>query len=178
MPVIVRHIRIAAPPERVWEVLVDIPRQLEWMHDLRSIRILTPGPLRVGSIMAGQVRMFGLGQADPVEVTALEPPWRYAIAHRGAFHGWGEFLLQPLEGGRATHVRWSESLTPTHRVLPPLAWLTRLPVLGPRVAGLADQGLRLADPLMRPVFEWVFRQDLRRLRSIAEEGGLSRRGLD
>lgn len=148
MPGIVRHIRVEAPSERVWEVLVDIPSQPEWMHDLRSIRILTPGPLRVGSLMVGHVRMFGLGQADPVEVTALEPPWRYAFAHRGSFRGWGEFLLRPLEGGQATHVRWSESLAPSREVPAPLAWLTRPPLLGALVAWLVDRGMRLADPLM------------------------------
>jgi uncharacterized protein YndB with AHSA1/START domain len=43
MPTIVRHIRIAASPEHVWRVLVDVQGQPRWMRDLRSVRMLSEG---------------------------------------------------------------------------------------------------------------------------------------
>ena len=96
MPTTERHIRIHAPIERVWEVLVDVPGQPRWMRDLRDITFQTPGPLAVGTIAIGTVHMFGLSQSDPIEVTALDAPHRYAIRHLGGFRGWGEFRLVPF----------------------------------------------------------------------------------
>jgi hypothetical protein len=167
MPDIDRSIRIAAPIERVWEVLVDIPRQPLWMHDLKEVVIETPGPLRVGSVAIGTVRMFGLSQSDPIEITLLDPPTDYGIAHRGAFRGHGTFHLVPL-GSQATAVHWHESLRPTPEALPPLPILSRLAVVGPTVGRAGDWLLRVSDPLLKPIFELVFRADLRRLKQLIE----------
>jgi uncharacterized protein YndB with AHSA1/START domain len=170
MPIVERHIRIEAPIETVWEVLVDVPGQTRWMRDLRDIRFVSPGPLAVGSVAVGTVHMFGLSQSDPIEVTALDPPSRYAIRHLGGFVGWGEFRLAPLEGGRATHVRWREELRPTPDVFPLVPAMARLPVLGRPVRMAAGLAARLLDPCFTPVFVAVFRADLRRLRRLAETG--------
>ena len=43
---------IDAPIERVWAVLADIEGQPRWMHDMKSVRMLTDGPVGVGSITA------------------------------------------------------------------------------------------------------------------------------
>lgn len=168
MPEIIRTIRIEAPIARVWEVLVDVPRQPEWMHDLSDIRIETPGPIAVGSRAIGTVRMFGLSQSDPIEVTALDAPHRYAIAHLGSFVGSGEFRLRPLDDGRATEVVWHEILRPTPAAFPLVPRLMRLPAVGPVVGALAHVAARVSDPLFTPVFAWVFRADLRRFRDLVE----------
>lgn len=166
MPTVIRHLRIDAPPDLVFRLIADVPRQPEWMHDLRSIRMVTPGPPRVGSVMVGEVRMFGLSQEDPVEIVALDPPHRYAIAHRGAFCGHGEFVLRPLEGGTATHVRWTERLDATGDVFPLVRRLRGWRRAGVRAGRLADGLARVVDPLFRPIFTWVFRSDMRRLRAL------------
>jgi hypothetical protein len=114
--------------------------------------------------------MFGLSQADPIEVTVLDEPARYAIRHDGGFRGWGEFRLWPVDDGRATHVRWREQLTPTLEAFPLVPRLARLPVIGATIERIGEILARLADPLFRPVFTWVFRADLRRLRTLIESG--------
>ena len=172
MPVTERHIRIHAPIDQVWEVLVDVPGQPRWMRDLRDIRFETPGPLAVGHVAIGTVHMFGLSQSDPIEVTALDAPERYAIAHLGGFRGWGEFRLVPVDQGRATHVRWREELRATPEAVPLLPLVIRLPVVGGAVERLAGVALRLADPLFAPVFTAVFRADLRRLKRLIETGAI------
>ena len=170
MPTIERHIRIQAPIEQVWEVLVDVPGQPRWMRDLRDIRFQTPGPLAVGTVAIGTVHMFGLSQSDPIEVTALERPHRYAIRHLGGFRGWGEFRLVSVDAGAATHVRWREELRPTPDAFPLVPRLIGMPGVGPIVERGAWLLARLTDPLFAPVFEAVFRADLRRLRRLVETG--------
>jgi hypothetical protein len=167
MPTIDRFIRIAAPVERVWEVLVDVPGQPHWMHDLKDVVIETPGPLRVGSIAIGTVRMFGLSQSDPIEVTQLDPPTRYGIAHLGAFRGHGTFLLMAIDDA-ATAIHWHESLRATPEALPVLPRLASMPVLGSFVGRAGGLLVRASDPFLKPIFELVFRADLRRLKQLVE----------
>ena len=156
MPVIERRITIPTPPERVWEVLADVAAQPQWMRDLKSIRFEgRPGDgfeaIGVGTRAVGTVRMFGFEQSDPVEIDAFEPPRHFGLRHLGGFTGRGDFWLEPVGGGDATRVRWREELwSPVAR---------------------AGRVGRLLDRLFTPVFEVVFRDDLRRLREIAVSGG-------
>ncbi|MDQ3493905.1 MAG: SRPBCC family protein [Chloroflexota bacterium] len=170
MPIIERHIRIEAPIGQVWDVLADVPGQPRWMRDLVRVRLVGDEPLAVGSRAIGDVEMFGFHQSDPIEVTALEPPTRYAIEHLGAFRGSGEFRLRSLDRERATHVWWREELRPTPDAVPGAGTIFGLPGLGLLLERLAGVGLRCIDPLFLPVFELVFRADLRRFKRLVETG--------
>jgi uncharacterized membrane protein len=136
---------IDAPIDRVWEVLADIPRQPEWMLEMKEVRMLTPGPTGVGSRGEATVRIFGISVTDPVTVTEFEPPTRFAVRHEGRFEGSGLITLEPGVDGATTIVRWEE------RLVPPL-----LPELGAVVQA--------------PVLRQIFQEDLHRLKRLIETG--------
>lgn len=138
-------IEIEAPIERVWAAVADVERQTEWMPDLKAIRLTTPPPIGLGTRGIGQVRVLGIALDDPVEVTAFEPPTRYAIRHEGLVKGGGEIRLAPGAGETTTIVVWEETLIP--------------PVF-PHLGGL----------VIRFVFEPIFKRDLERLAALVEAG--------
>jgi uncharacterized membrane protein len=119
---------VDAPIERTWAVLADIERQPVWMTEMQDVRVLTPGPIGVGTKCEADVRILGISVSDPVTITEFEPPRRYAISHDGTFKGSGTITLEPGADGTTTIVRWDEQLTPP--VLPHLGALAMTPALG------------------------------------------------
>ncbi len=136
---------IDAPIERVWSELVDIEGQPRWMHEMKAVSVLTPPPVGVGTRGVATVRIFGLAATDPVEVTAFEPPTRFAIRHEGTFTGGGLITLEPGADGTTTIVRWDETLIAP---LLPHVWA------------------RLATPVLGSIFQ----ADILRLRDLVEAG--------
>lgn len=125
---ILTTIVIRAPIERVWEVLADIEGQPRWMHEMKAVRLLSDGPLGVGTRGEADVRIFGISVTDPITITAFEPPRRFALRHEGRFSGEGVIELEPGADGETTIVRWDERLVPP--VLPHLGGLIQAPILG------------------------------------------------
>jgi uncharacterized membrane protein len=119
---------IEAPIERVWAVIADIEGQPRWMHEMRSVRLLTEGPVGVGTVGEADVRILGISVKDPVTITEFDPPHRFAIRHDGQFKGGGVIALEAGADGTTTIVRWDETLIPP--VLPHLASLVQTPLLG------------------------------------------------
>jgi uncharacterized membrane protein len=139
------RIEIDAPIDEVWERLADIERQPDWMTDLMSVRVSTPGPIGVGTRANGRVRILGISIDDPVEIVEFAPPHRFAISHLGSFSGSGLITLDTLDGGRRTRIEWAETLVPP--VLPNLGSLVQAPILGR-----------------------IFQADLERLKALVEGG--------
>jgi uncharacterized membrane protein len=136
---------VDAPIEDTWAVVSDVPRQPEWMREMKRVWIETPGPVRPGTRAKATVRILGISVTDPVEITELEPPGRFAIRHEGLFTGGGTITLEPGADNTTTIVRWRETLVPP--VLP-----------------------ELAARLQAPVLTRVFQDDIRRLKRIVETG--------
>jgi uncharacterized protein YndB with AHSA1/START domain len=141
------RIVLDAPIERVWDALVDIEAQPRWMREMVEVHLLTPPPVRVGTRGEATVRILGLTVTDPVEITELDPPHRFAIRHEGLFTGGGVIELQAGADGTTTIVRWDETL------IAPL-----LPHLWARASV--------------PVMEHLFQGDLERFRELIESGEL------
>jgi uncharacterized membrane protein len=118
---------IDAPIDRVWSELADIEGQPRWMHEMKSVRILTPGPVGVGTRGEAEVRILGIGVTDPVSVTEFDPPHRFGIRHEGIFEGGGIIELEPGADGTTTLVSWAETLVPP--VLPDLVAAIQRPIL-------------------------------------------------
>lgn len=134
---------IDASIERVWQVLADVEGQPRWMHDMKAVRVLTPGPVGVGTRGEADVRIFGMKVLDPITITALEPPRRFAIRHEGQFSGEGDIQLEAGDDGSTTIVRWDETIVPPY-----------LPHLG--------------TLLLAPILRTIFQADLGRLRVLVE----------
>lgn len=108
------EIHIAAPPERVWEVLTEFQRWPEWNSDVKSMSY--DGPLAPGT----QFRW----KAGPGTIVStldrVEPPryiaWRGRTLTIDAYHEW---WLEPRDS--ETHVRTQEGFFgPLARVGRPL----------------------------------------------------------
>jgi hypothetical protein len=99
------EITIAAPPEHVWDVLVDVERYADWNPFLvDATGMPAEGTrLRVTLSPPGGRRM----KMRP-RVTAFERPltfeWLGHVLLPGIFDGRHRFELHPVDGGRATRL--------------------------------------------------------------------------
>jgi len=139
------EIVLDAPIERVWEVLADVEGQPRWMDDLKSVRMLTPPPIGVGTRAEGDIRIFGMSVIDPITITDFEPPRRFAIRHEGQFSGEGLIELVPGTDAMTTVARWTETIVPPYL---------------PHLAGI----------VLAPILRLVFQRDLANLRELVETG--------
>lgn len=126
-PTMKMAIAIDAPIEAVWEAVADIERQPLWMLEMKSVRLLTPGRVGVGTRGEADLRIFLIGVVDPVEVDQYDPPVAFGIRHVGVFAGYGRIALEALDA-RRTLVRWDEQLVPP--AFPNLGQLIQKPILG------------------------------------------------
>jgi len=96
--VIEAQVKIDASVEEVWKVISDVERWYEWTPSIKSILLLDPKPLHVGS--RGLVEQPGLPRAT-WKVTELIPNqgFNWETKSLGA-HTVGEHWITPdLEGG-------------------------------------------------------------------------------
>ena len=72
-------IEIARPPQDVFAYATDPARLTEWQENLVEAKVQTEGPTRIGSRVTQTRRVGGGTRTFTLEVTAHEPPSRFAF---------------------------------------------------------------------------------------------------
>jgi uncharacterized protein YndB with AHSA1/START domain len=97
-------IEVAAPPERVWAIVSDLGRTLEWAGSgvIRGIERRSEGPIGVGSRYRSWEKITMRYGSDS-EILVFDPPhtivWRSKpVGERVPYHRWA-FVLEPTETG-------------------------------------------------------------------------------
>ncbi|MGH3664517.1 MAG: SRPBCC family protein [Egibacteraceae bacterium] len=141
---------IEAPPERVWAVLADWEGQPTWMADARSVAVLSPHREGVGVVLRCRTGIVaGLAVTDDMTVTEWDPPRVMGVRHLGAvIRGVGAFELSPTPHG--TRLRWWEEFT----------------------APLGTVGEAVAQTVVVPLVERVFRRSLAGLKRVCEAASI------
>lgn len=75
MSIVHTRIRIAAPVERVWEIVMDPKRLHEWVSIHRSLDAYSEGPPRTGSTMEQSLRIRGVTFHVKWTLVEVNPPF-------------------------------------------------------------------------------------------------------
>ena len=138
---------IRATPERVWQVISDLPAQASWMVAVRRLEVTSEARSGAGAVIEVTSELFGRPLVhDTMRITSWQPPHRYDVEHSGQFTGTGSFIIEAAPGG--TIFTWIEDFKPP---------------LGP----LGELGFSL---IVGPHMKRVFGRSLDNLRLLAEEG--------
>lgn len=107
-----RHtIHIDRSPAQVWAFMMDFSRAPRWRNHVRDMRILTDGPLRVGTELQLTFDLAGRVRTARCEVWAFETAKRFGVrSTTRKATGIYEYLLAPAGGG--THVTFTCDLRP------------------------------------------------------------------
>jgi uncharacterized protein YndB with AHSA1/START domain len=98
-PLLQAHIDIAAPPEKVWELITDLRRMPEWSPQCRMMRPL--GPVRQGTRTLNLNRRKRLFWTTTSTITELIPERKFAFRVNTNNTVWS-YELEPTATG--THV--------------------------------------------------------------------------
>jgi hypothetical protein len=109
MPGIRVSIVIDADPRRVWRVVEDVGRHVDWMRDAEAIRFTTSQTSGVGTTFECDTRVGPLRLTDVMEITRWQPRRAMGVRHVGVVTGTGVFTLRRLPG-RRTRFTWRERL--------------------------------------------------------------------
>lgn len=142
-PVIV-SVDIAAPLAAVWKEAADLGSHAEWMADAESIEFLTESRSGPGTRMAVETKVGPLTTTDIIEVTEWVEQKTIGVVHSGVVTGTGEFMLESLDAD-TTRFTWREQLA--------LPWFFGGPIGG---------------VVARPIFGWIWRRNLARLKARLE----------
>ncbi len=136
-------VEIACPAQKVFAALTDLDQLPEWQSSAISSK--PDGPLAVGARVREQRSMMGREIDNELEVTAYDPPQRFALEGRsGAIPLSIDHELVEEDGKTVLHVR----------------------------AQAEPGGLfKLAEPMIRRTAEQELRADFQRLKGRLEAGG-------
>jgi uncharacterized membrane protein len=80
------QIRIDAPVQRVWEIVMDPKRLHEWVSIHRSLESFSPGPPEKGSTMEQSLRLRGVTFRVQWTLVDVNPPSLAEWAGKGPAH--------------------------------------------------------------------------------------------
>jgi uncharacterized protein YndB with AHSA1/START domain len=138
---------IRAPPERVWEIISDLPAQAKWMVDVRHLEVVGDTRAGPGTVIKVTSELFKLPFVrDTMTVETWSPPYRYDVSHifdlgrLGNVPGSGSFILEPAPGG--TVFIWQEELRPPLGPVGQVGWKLLLQSHLTRVFGRSMDNVR------------------------------------
>lgn len=104
-------LHIPAPPDRVWDVLVDWEGSAAWMVDATVVEVVGAQREGVGTRVRAVTRIAGVPLTDKMIVTGWEPLRLIQVIHVGwPIKGPAWFELAPE--GAGTRFDWVEELDP------------------------------------------------------------------
>ena len=133
-------IHVPCDPAAVWAELEQIEHHVDWMADAVAIDFETDQRRGVGTSFRCATRIGPLRTNDLMTVTEWVDGSTMGVSHHGVVSGAGRFTLERDEQG-GTLVTWTEDLT--------FPWW---------------MGGSLGARLAHPIFRWIWRRNLERLR--------------
>jgi uncharacterized protein YndB with AHSA1/START domain len=102
-------IDIAAPVQKVWDVVEPIERHIDWMADAVAIRFQTEQTRGTGTKFFCDTKVGPIKLVDVMTITAWEPGKVMGVTHTGVVTGTGEFTLTAIDESN-TRFTWTEKL--------------------------------------------------------------------
>ena len=103
-------IDIAAPVQKVWDIVEPIERHIDWMADAVAIRFQTEQTRGTGTTFFCDTKVGPIKLVDVMTITAWEPGKVMGVTHTGVVTGTGEFTLEAIDASN-TRFTWTEKLT-------------------------------------------------------------------
>lgn len=103
-------IDIAAPVQKVWDIVEPIERHIDWMADAVAIRFQTEQTRGTGTTFFCDTKVGPIKLVDVMTITAWEPGKVMGVTHTGVVTGTGEFTLEAIDASK-TRFTWTEKLT-------------------------------------------------------------------
>lgn len=106
MPDVSRQHEVAAPPEAVAAVIVDLPGWPEWFALHKGWVEDPPATTAVGVKFRHRVRILGVPAEMTWEVTEADPPHRFAMKGKGSqrTNAAVAFRIEPSGAGSLIHI--------------------------------------------------------------------------
>lgn len=93
-------IHIERPPERVWAYMMDFSKASRWRNLVRSVDVVSPGPVRQGSQLNVTFDILGKVRTVVSDVWAFEEPRRFGVTNTESnITGRFEYRLEPDAAG-------------------------------------------------------------------------------
>lgn len=97
-PLLEESIEIAAPPQRVWELVSDLPRMADWSPTVTSMKVYGEEPIALGTRTSNRNQDGELVWQTHAEVTRFDPPTVIAFRVEENWVTWS-FSLAPSDAG-------------------------------------------------------------------------------